>query len=180
MNGEWWYDGYSLQYADGDIGDMNHEGMAMAHFAGMVLDALGIDNDDRSMSLEAYQEEISSIIGEGMYIAAAIGEDVSGIPANILVGLATGVCDPVFGAVKYLGWIRIKGHHVEAWELNTSTLRDICRAVDDILEDTDDGRLDEDVPLFVEFRKHCICSEVTLADVRQGDVLRFRKVACFG
>jgi len=56
LSGEWWIaDGQAL-YADGDIGDMTHEGYAIDYAKRLVLDALGLDTDDEYAELpEEYE-----------------------------------------------------------------------------------------------------------------------------
>lgn len=94
-----------ILFADGDIGDYNHE----AH----VLEQILAEHDKDDLNPHQYSQE--ELINMGF----------SSQEAKILLGKS----DAREYAVRNWGWVRINGTNAEGLELNSSTLRNISNTL---------------------------------------------------
>lgn len=63
--GEWWiYPGGSSDFADGDIGDSNHEGFVITYLTRQILEHFGIDMDEAAGYLGSWEENLYMILSE--------------------------------------------------------------------------------------------------------------------
>jgi hypothetical protein len=130
--GEWWLDDMGqTTFADGDVGDVNHEGYAFQC-------ALGLDDDDEvdrdimeRGGFDAEQEEILR---------------ARGVDETALTFFKKRNADARDYAVKYMGWIRVKGPNAQMWKLDDKSLKHIQRAE---FWDEEDAE-DRDQEMFVE------------------------------
>lgn len=159
QNGEWWiYPGGDAQFADGNVGDSNHEGYVIDHVTREIYEHfVGYSNEEQMGYLENWEKDIAQALeSEGRLSEEEIVEWLEGSgPAPILVKklLEDGVYkDPeqanfaVFGAygtqskdmreyaMKYLGWKRMTTHagstYLQTWFLTDSDLDTMKRGVD--------------------------------------------------
>ena len=66
FRGEWWFGDGTAMFADGDVGDINHEGMVIDRLKREIIDALGGDasNDEHAGDFDDYADEIFEHIGD--------------------------------------------------------------------------------------------------------------------
>lgn len=66
IQGEWWFqDGHAV-YADGDVGDMNHEAYVLDALRRQVLDALGVDTSNYDVLPDIGSSNIRDEIFDGI------------------------------------------------------------------------------------------------------------------
>lgn len=157
MRGEYWIDdsGYA-QYADGDIGDANHEGIALERLVREVLFTLGVEINDelRSLDLSDYADEIYAKL-ENDEDKADWEIDPETVVERIvkqrgmenvedIFNVLHHKMDPRMFALKHWGWKRVKGNNIETWTLTNEDLQDILHGLDSTGElDTDEFGLEE-------------------------------------
>lgn len=108
-SGEWWIDDSGMaQYADGDVGDQNHEGMALQ----AILSEHGIDVEDPETP-ELWPGHITK--AEEKWLVK------HGMPKNVAKALQE-AADIRELMIEWKGWMRIAGSAVELWEWNQAAL----------------------------------------------------------
>lgn len=113
-NGEFWIIDGSVTYADGDIGDYNHEMVAVE----AILSNYDIEDYDEfdRMSLDELVER-----GMGQ-------EEIDAVDFN-------GRGDARAYAIKHFGWKRLLGREIETYTLTESDLDDIANGLYDAYGD---------------------------------------------
>lgn len=108
-SGEWWIDDMgTAEYADGDIGDINHAMIAFESMIGMGLDDLPEDAPEL-IPMEPIDDEEAEWLRD-----QAVDEDV-------ITFLQEGG-DPREWAIEHMGWIRLADTAVELWKWNDELL----------------------------------------------------------
>lgn len=159
-NGEWWiYPGGDAQFADGSVGDSNHEGYVIDYVTREIYGHfVGDSNEEQMGYLEMWEDDIfRSLISDGRLSEEEIQEWKEGHgPAPILVRklLEDKVYQnpeqanfAVFGAygtqskdmrdyaMKYLGWKRMTTHagstYIQTWHLTQADVETIRRGISD-------------------------------------------------
>lgn len=64
ITGEYWITDSELWFADGDVGDTNHEGYALDHARRLFLDDIGADNDHEYMDDKTFVDSIHERLDE--------------------------------------------------------------------------------------------------------------------
>lgn len=160
VRGEYWFDERgNAQYADGDVGDMDHEDYVILRCGNEVLNYFNLDFDgDFQGDLSGKEDEILSIIRQ------EVGDswgDIENDPASAIIKyLVTFFKIPeekadelvltAYGsrgdareyAIKNWNWIRVHGPNIEVNKLNTETLKKVAEGIRDALEQ--EGEMYED------------------------------------
>lgn len=166
IKGEYWIIDGSVNYADGDVGDTNHEGYALDHLRRTVLDAVGIDAGD-----EYDWDRIVADIPEAILDSvdfAEMPDDPD--PRDMLlhyaeqIGISVGDIDQAFErsaqdvrdymAEKH-GWICCHQDRFATWFLTREALVMIAEAAGEITEQEgsrcdDSGFVDHDFDFELE------------------------------
>ena len=156
INGEYWIVDGDINFADGDVGDIDHTGLAIQHATGLVLDALDIEPNWESILINDYQEEIADKFREeGLPEEGNVGEFVVRMLTELSVedtyGLyetAKGNGDPRQYALKHWGWKRYISKTVETQTLTNEDLDDIVGGLSSIM---DGSGIDEKAREYVMF-----------------------------
>ena len=137
LRGEWWIDDSgSTTFADGDIGDYNHERYALEVAIGIDLD----DVDNAELLEAVVDRRFTPEVLEALEEAGANMKFVRWCRDD-------GACDARDYALEHMGWIRVKGDNFEVWKLDDSALDRIQNA--DIWEEAE-GTLGTDDEVFIE------------------------------
>jgi len=150
VTGEWWItDGGEAIFADGDIGDCNHEGVVIDHLVPDLARLVDIEIDD-DVDLQAFVEDFINLMDRR---ANENGTDIdveTDLVQTQLVELYDGNKDRtdmawacVFSysqdareyACKYLGWIRVAGNTIQTQTLTRSQLRRLGDGLVDMYEE---------------------------------------------
>jgi len=157
IRGEYWFDeSGNAQYADGDVGDMNHEAYVIQLCEGELAGYFNINLDLKTISdveddiVEAIKDEVGDSWGE-------IENDPADAMIKYLVTFfkmpenkASDLVLTAYGsnkdareyAIKNWNWIRVHGANIEVNKLNKETLKNVARGINDALEQ--EGEMYED------------------------------------
>lgn len=166
MKGEWWIDDTGqVLFADGDIGDMNHEMYVLDWLTRTILDTIGgiPYNEEYAGSMDAYNEEVR----EALEIASdaslevlcnAVEEALREVWTDTTqraaaIDAAYNLGDPRAYAIRYNGWKRLKGTNIETWTLTKEDLLTIVQGI----HEAADGELHDGTKFFIEVRASGKC-----------------------
>lgn len=146
LRGEFWLIGGQAVFADGDVGDMNHEGMVIQQMLGELVDE--VNSEIGSRISEDYPDltEIEHEIEK--YLDKDVDKDDTETPHPerdqihefILetIGFDKDKFDVVLGRVdardyglKNLGWVRVKQENVQTYTLTPEQMKEIARGLYD-------------------------------------------------
>lgn len=194
MTGEFWIiDGQSI-YADGDIGDINHEGIVIQHMFSRLVDDLSgserfseladiwspmneCDGVDICMAREAMNNMVDEWLAEGIIteeesddIEEAIRLEIEWEQEALDVALGN-VNDARDYGILGLGWIRVLGHNVQMREINKNTLSELADGLYDCYQEDWDT-----VNYFLEDSTNQVCySDVPASVIDSGNMLALRQ-----
>jgi hypothetical protein len=141
MRGEWWIDSSGTAvFADGDIGDMNHEMYVVDQLVRNALSEFDIEpeNEEYAGTIDNYERQIRNFLVEEEGIPEEHVGDVDlmkTVKARIAHRFSNkdqlkDAVDTMFGrtdarvyALQWDGWKRVKGREVETWELTLQDLK---------------------------------------------------------
>lgn len=150
MTGEWWItDSGQAIFADGDIGDCNHEGVVIDHIVPDIAELAGLKVDD-DVDLQAFVQDFNNLMDERA--ANKDGGDIDIESEMIEMQLAElyknkeqakDAWECVFNyskdareyACKWLGWIRVAGNTMQTQTLTRAQLKRIGDGLVDIHEE---------------------------------------------
>jgi hypothetical protein len=169
-DGEYWFDeSGNTMYADGDVGDMNHESYVIQRCALGIADKLGMDTykfdinwptDDDFIDFlrDEYKDDDSIIEKLDNY---DYEEVILNIIGNTEENRGELKCALDHGgdareyAIKQWGWARVHGNHIEVKILDKSTLNRVARGVWNALDQ--EGKIyDEETRLMADQSKYYI------------------------
>lgn len=156
IRGEYWIIDGTTNFADGDVGDINHEGYALDHLRYKIADALGMDFGD----MYDWDDEIENI-PEAVNEKLELGmEDFDTSPSAVLELLKThydaldldredldyAFDEPGHDVRSYMakryGWIVCHGNSFAVWYLTRDAAEQIAEAVEEIL--WEEGAIEDD------------------------------------
>lgn len=176
IQGEYWITGSDVLFADGDVGDTNHEGIVIDHARRELLCLAGADTLDTEFCTEkdflAAMQELAEDLKEdaphgfndAVDLACRIAED--SIP-NGLGDCAKELGDTRIFAIKTWNWIWVKKNNIAANSPTQDTLKQIKQGINNILEQEGEYEIPEDaVELYnLSFQATGKIYETTLADL---------------
>jgi hypothetical protein len=159
IRGEYWIQDGQVDFADGDIGDRNHEMIARDHIFNQYSDEIISLADDLEISTnfsnhygEIDTEELSRIISEIEEKLEEQGMDSKAIDPYIMEHLGCnrdaylilrGGGDERMYAMKYEGWIAVRGMNVELYGYDETRRQQLVHGLSEIL---DQEGIDESIP----------------------------------
>lgn len=128
ITGEYWIENGSSTYADGDIGDMNHEGYVIDYIQRQYASDEFCNAE--YVDWDRFLKNLSNKTGI---------EDQNKLMENIgmtqeEIDTVNDIQDPRIYGMKILGWKRIKGNNIETWFLTENDFKSIKYGLLDILE----------------------------------------------
>lgn len=158
ITGEYWLVDGDVNYADGDVGDTNHEGFALDHLRRKILDATGAWGfNEETYDWDAIKETLPAAI----YDSVDFAEEPDGDPDawetlfeyREQLDLSEGDINQAFeltGAedirtymARVYGWIAVHRNQFSVWHLTRDAVKTISNAVGDIL-DQEGNEIDDD------------------------------------
>lgn len=131
-NGEWWIDNTGNEtFADGDVGDTNHE--MEARRAALELSDADVDDEELFGNRQLTPAQVKKLRARG-------------VDENALSFFSKRNPDARDYALEHMGWMRIKGTSVEVRVFDDKALRRLQRA--DFWEEGDEE--DDDHELYIE------------------------------
>lgn len=180
LNGEYWItDSGSTMYADGDIGDYNHEAYVIMYIQGEIANSLGVDVEtefidwDNVKSLivqeilddedEEAREELQHLIDDGEEDEIILRKMKESDPdADEKMSIANGYGDAREYAIMKWGWKRVVGNEIESRSLNADDMKAIASGISEIDEMISDDAV---FSISVYGNQHY---DVTLAELEAG------------
>lgn len=147
LDGEWWIIDGTAHFADGDVGDFNHEAYVIQHAQYLLMD--GEEDWESwkiSKAMETYEEIKDDYSEEEAYeMMNEVENDPENFIANHIdeVGLDSDTFfiangnysqDPREWSMKKFGWKRMAGNNITTWTLSSSDLESIKRGIWDAFE----------------------------------------------
>ncbi len=170
LDGEYWIDDSGdLMYADGDIGDYNHESYVIDLMRSRLTDNFSINVNIEFEDWDEIKTKIvTDILEDEGYDEDKIDDffektnDLDPIitkyltnqgekNAEEIVDIANGNGDPRMYAIEHWGWKRVAGNNIETWTLTYNDMDIIASGIDEILqqEGIDDDVSDDDIDLYI-------------------------------
>jgi hypothetical protein len=195
IKGEYWFDeSGDPMYADGDIGDMNHEAYVQDRCAGEVLGYFDIYSDMQPADLDNHIDEIIGIIIEKLGIVNddEKREEIENDPYDALINYLktqttmNGPIDDIVHlargrggdgrefAIKEWGWSRVHQNNIEVKELTPAQLKIVASGINRALDQ--EGVYDEEDWLRASQSEYNISTytgkrfEIKLEDMEKGNV----------
>lgn len=143
ITGEYWItESGNVQFADGDVGDQNHESIVIGILGSQISDALGVYDDSEYFDMNylydtvVQQKREEYMMPEEDYddnevFSKALEE--AGV-SNEEFSIVGGSGDAREFAVKNWGWKALRGHHVDTWTYTERDRRAIASGIGEILE----------------------------------------------
>lgn len=204
VDGEWWITDTHTHYADGDVGEYNHEILAVSEITSEILNIFDIESYDEVsgfLNQSEYEDEIKKYLrNEYFGDLSKLSEDeyeeyqnweyefdlddeiIKYVKNNELnipdieekLEYAMDRKDSREYALKFLGWKRVHGNWIETWTLTESDLKQIVNGLYDI-----DEFFDESNQTFnIEVRSRRIVFSDIPANILSGikikDLMQFR------
>lgn len=164
LRGEWWFIDGQAHFADMDVSDVGHEGVAQEWAASMISDALAELIRKNENQIKAAGGDVGSILrylndepdaAEVMRKVSDIDDDLhERIQAELVaqfgeetVGVATRSFkhDGRLWGLKR-GWIRCKGNWLEMMNISSTSLRNAARGIWNAYE----GQVNDNTPFNIE------------------------------
>jgi hypothetical protein len=177
IKGEWWIDdtGFAL-FADGDVGDYNHESLVLERLLSIVLNYLDLEIDERkSLDISEYHDEIYERFDEANRADYEISAEETVkrvLKQNGMEGVDEAfkvlhnVVDARDFALKYWGWKRVRGNNIQTQYLTVEDLGLITQGLGEIAADAaDDETFDIEVSA-----GHELYEDVPILVLESGDV----------
>lgn len=199
IRGEYWIQDGAVDFADGDVGEQNHEMVALNAIASDHLDSmadyaeeldidtrkLGRVDDDPSQAAYHLIKSISHTLDERgespLKIADLIVKKIE-IDMEVYKMLASGgdprlnrivgVSDPRLYVMKNYGWIAVRSNNVELHGFDQKKKKNLIDGIEEILDQEGLDDPDEEVEFNLYDHKNGRSSDLTLADLKGESTLR--------
>lgn len=155
IRGEYWIIDGDVSYADGDVGDMNHEAYAIDHARRNLIEHFGGDSDGEfigeeeltAAAVEALTEAGIPVNPDDWYPAAKrlFSEQPDSEKMIATLQCALGMGDAREVAMKYWGWKWCRKNNIATWTFTSDDRRSIVSGLNEIIsqEMDDDESWDE-------------------------------------
>ena len=194
IRGEYWIqDGY-VDFADGDIGDRNHEGIAIGAVVSQYADAVGNFAEQLGIEHECtrYGEPDTEAVSETLtQIYEKLTErkkrPMNGPQADAYIMRSVGCNEDAYAilcghgdgreyAMEYFGWIAVRSHNVEFYGYSQEKRDIIANGIRDIIDQEDYSAAEEldpnDIDLWLEDHRTGQTWSVTLAELEEPTVIK--------
>jgi len=196
IKGEYWITDGSVDFADGDIGEWNHEGKALQYLASKHVDDvlniaadLGVELDHhrseeypagdieeirKKLTNAVEDKEIEWNLPDGVeplqsvdhYLQQSLG--ISDEEYSTMIGFG----DPGLYCMEHEGWIAVRSNNVEFYGFDNNKKQEIIKGLDEILEQEGIEDPDEEIELHLFDKKTKRSWYATLAELKGGSGVR--------
>ena len=188
VRGEYWIVDGRADFADGDVGDQNHEMIALNSVAADHLDSLvayateldidteelgGVD-DEPSQSVYHLMNSIYHTLLESGVSPVKISEHIIkrlGINMEVYK-LLGGSGDARLYVMRQKGWVAVRSNNIELFGYDQDKRRDIVGGLEDILDQEGVEEPDEEIEFSLYDHKTGRSAYLTLADMRGENQMR--------
>ena len=134
LRGEWWIDADgNAVFADGDIGDMNHEMLVIDHLTRELLEYFNVEPDEEyAGTLDNYEDAIAKEMewdGEDTkemiisYLEKNARKDFDPKQLDEAIDIAYGQGDARDYALEWWDWIRVAGNNIQTHRITSETFK---------------------------------------------------------
>jgi len=191
IRGEYWIQDGRVDFADGDVGDQNHEMVALNHIASEFLDGLleyaeelGIETDE----FDRYDErpfstasELMSTVNQHLrsqgLAGAALAAKVTGhlgMKMEVYKMLGGGgdlqhdgsAMDARIYMMIHEGWIAVRSNNIELFGYDANKKRQLANGIEEILDQEGVEEPDDQVEFNLYDHKTGRSSDMTLSDIK--------------
>ena len=196
--GEWWiYPGGDAEFADGDVGDSNHEGYVIEHVARDIYEHFLGDPPEEMGYLSEYEEELKQALinderfdekdaaewdsrGPTEVIIRKLMEDEAfkdqeQVKEAVYIAWGSSSRDSRDYAMKYLGWKRMTtsgyGTDIQTWTLTQNDFDTIRRGISNAWGDQEEEEGDAEHEVTIEVRaNNKVFSGIPLSVIDAGQL----------
>lgn len=181
IRGEYWIVDGSVMFADGDVGDMNHEGYAIDHARRRIIEEFGGDSDDEFIDDSDIQTAVVNFFAEeGTPIdpadwTGAAEQHLKTLPDAVkevaVFHCALGMGDAREVAKRYWGWKWVRHNNVATWTFDNNDRRSIISGLEEIgdQEVVDDGTENwDDLVVVIHVGLSGLRHDMTLGELKSG------------
>lgn len=187
VRGEYWIVDGRVDFADGDVGEQNHEMVALNSVASDHLESLadyaeelGIDASESRWTDEPFPTATellgsvhSSLVGRGIPSVQASTEIIRRLGINMEVyKMLGGGGDARLYVMREDGWIAVRSNNIELFGYDQSKKESLVSGLEDILDQEGVEDSDEDVEFSLYDHRTKRSSDVTLADLKGASAMR--------
>ena len=150
IKGEYWIQNGHVEFADGDVGDYNHEGIAIqAFYADFSNDIIELAKELKikiDKSHLKYEDEIDTEFLQSMLhqIEEHLTDEMIPNPKQVIknkLNLDPDAFSVMFGSsyassymMKKEGWIAVRGHNAELYGYDEQKRNSLLRGIEEILD----------------------------------------------
>jgi hypothetical protein len=182
ISGEWWIDQYgNSMFADGDVGDLNHESYVLETLLGSLLDWFDVDHEElKSLNIGDYEEEIMQAVeksGENVgsdfsilnYMVSNGYENAKEVYKTLTIKL-----DPRDYAMKYWDWKRVTGSYIQTWNFTQKDLRIISSGLSEAYGEEIEMESSDPTFTIEVFSNHIVFEDVPFSVIESENITGFR------
>lgn len=182
IRGEYWIQGGMVDFADGDVGDQNHEMIALNSVAADHLDSLvdyatelnidteelgGSDDEPSQAAYHLIQAIYHTLLERGVAPVKISEWIIKKLGVNMEVyKLLGGGGDARLYVMKHDGWIAVRSNNIELFGYDANKKKQISDGIEDILDQEGIEEPDEEIELSVYDHKTNRSFDATLADIK--------------
>lgn len=151
IRGEYWVIDGHVDFADGDVGDRNHEMIAVSYIINDHLANIASLAEELNINADAISddygedvdpEQVATVLGEIIEALSNQGKDHTSANAHIMQYLGAnqeaynillGQGDARLYVMKYLGWLAIRSNNVELYGYDSSKQKIVAEAIKDVM-----------------------------------------------
>lgn len=187
VRGEYWIIDGRAEFADGDVGDQNHEMVALNSVAADYLDALldyaeelgvdteeiGIHDEPFTTATELMRAIYDALLERGVASVKASEWIIKRLEANMEVyKLLAGGGDARLHVMKHKGWIAVRSNNIEIFGYDQENKRNVVGGIEEILDQEGIEEPDEEVEFNLYDHKTGRSAYLTLADMKGENQMR--------
>lgn len=192
IRGEYWIVDGRADFADGDVGDQNHEMIALNSVAADHLGAIynyardvGLDRLPSLASLEdeplqscqsllkLLEGRLGAEHGDENRIRQALSAGCEIDPETLsLIMQDRNSVDPRLYVMRRYGWIAVRSNNIEVFGYDQNKRREIVSGVEEILDQEGIEEPDDEIEFSLYDHKTGRSSELTLADMKGENQMR--------
>lgn len=156
IRGEYWIDDSGMtHYADGDVGDLNHEGYVVSMLIHQLADHDNWDKYKEELGKEMLDDYINRFPNSKQQLIDSYKNDPDkffqlGVKRNKIqkeVAVIEGG-DARLYAIKNWNWKAVRGHNVETWRITPNDLKIIAKGIGEILDSEGDEESDPELYIY--------------------------------
>jgi hypothetical protein len=193
IRGEYWIQDGHVSFADGDIGDYDHEAIATNHFANKYIDELidishNLDLDidfhiDQEFPVETVNEIRNNIIeavenNKINWEGKRTGENVDNyLMKELQTDTKEYHCIFGHGDARYLviereGWIAVRSNNVEVYDFNNEKKKHLIDGIEEILEAENIDDPDDKIEIYIFDYKTKKSWDLSLEELKNSNSMR--------